>query len=410
VLAKPAEETPLIAGQALRLLRQAGIPADALQLLPGDGEVGAALVSAPEICGVIFTGSTEVARLIQAGLAKRTLPSGKPVPLIAETGGQNAMIVDSSALPEQVVADVLSSAFDSAGQRCSALRVLCLQEDIAGRTLTMLRGAMAQLRIGRADRVTTDVGPIISREAQAAIEDHVASMIARGHAAYRAPLPEECRHGTFVAPTLLEIDDIAQLEREIFGPVLHVLRYRRDHLEQTIAAINATGYGLTFGLHSRLDSTAERVLRDIRVGNRYVNRNTIGAVVGVQPFGGRGLSGTGPKAGGPLYLTRLAENVPGPMRADVASVDPALKAFAEWLDARGEDHLAAMARAYGAVSPLGLERELAGPVGERNFYALHPRGTVLLHAATHAGLCHQVAATLATGNCGAAGGPGQNSD
>src|SRR5690606_37748141 len=206
-------------------------------------------------------------------------------------------------------------------------------------------------------------------------------------AAHRAALPDECSHGTFVAPTLLEIDDIAQLEREVFGPVLHVLRFRNEDLEKTIAAINATGYGLTFGLHSRLDSTAERVLRDIGVGNRYVNRNTIGAVVGVQPFGGRGLSGTGPKAGGPLYLTRLASDMRGPLRADVAAVDPALTAFAQWLEAKGEDYLATIARAYGAISPLGLERELAGPVGERNFYALHPRGTILLHAATHAGLC-----------------------
>ncbi|MCP1468759.1 RHH-type proline utilization regulon transcriptional repressor/proline dehydrogenase/delta 1-pyrroline-5-carboxylate dehydrogenase [Sphingobium sp. OAS761] len=400
VLAKPAEETPLIAAEAVRLLHEAGVPADALQLLPGDGRIGAALVAAPETCGVMFTGSTEVARLIQKQLATRLLPDGRPVPLIAETGGQNAMIVDSSALAEQVVADVIASAFDSAGQRCSALRILCLQEEVADRTLAMLKGALAELRIGRTDELAVDIGPVIGAEARDGIDRHVDAMRALGRKVEQSPLPPETAHGTFVAPTIIEIDAIADLHREVFGPVLHVLRFRREQLDALVDAINATGYGLTFGLHTRLDGTVARVTARVRVGNIYVNRNVIGAVVGVQPFGGRGLSGTGPKAGGPLYLGRLVATPPA-MADRVGHLLSPLHAFADWLDARGDAAAAAQARRTGDASALGLELDLPGPVGERNLYALHPRGRILLRPATRLGLFRQMAAVLATGNSGA---------
>ena len=399
VLAKPAEETPLIAAEGVRLLHAAGVPADALQLLPGDGSIGAALVAAPETAGVMFTGSTEVARLIQRQLATRLSPSGRPIPLIAETGGQNAMIVDSSALAEQVVADVIASAFDSAGQRCSALRILCLQEEVADRTLTMLKGALRELRIGRTDSLKVDIGPVISAEARQTIEQHIAAMRESGAQIEQQALPPETNDGTFVAPAIVEIDHIAQLQREVFGPVLHVIRYRRERLGELIEAINGTGYGLTFGLHTRLDATVAQVTARIRAGNLYVNRNVIGAVVGVQPFGGRGLSGTGPKAGGPLYLGRLVNQAPV-SAARAVQLDTPLEDFADWLEARGEAGSAAKARRYGEASALGEEIVLPGPVGERNLYALHPRGRILMCPATQAGLFEQMAAVLATGNRG----------
>jgi RHH-type proline utilization regulon transcriptional repressor/proline dehydrogenase/delta 1-pyrroline-5-carboxylate dehydrogenase len=399
VLAKPAEETPLIAAEAVRLLHEAGIPADALQLLPGDGAIGAALVAAPETAGVMFTGSTEVARLIQKQLATRLSPAGRPIPLIAETGGQNAMIVDSSALAEQVVADVIASAFDSAGQRCSALRILCLQEDIADRTLTMLKGALKELRIGRTDALKVDIGPVITAQAKETIEKHIAAMRKAGAHIEQQSLPAEAVNGTFVAPTIIEIRDIAELKREIFGPVLHVVRYRRERLGALIDAINATGYGLTFGLHTRLDETIAHVTSRVKAGNLYVNRNVIGAVVGVQPFGGRGLSGTGPKAGGPLYLGRLVGRAPV-FGARAGHLDSPLHDFADWLEASGEIESAAVARRYGAASALGVDLTLPGPVGERNLYALHPRGRILMVPSTRAGLFEQMAAVLATGNRG----------
>ena len=398
VLAKPAEQTPLMAAESVRLLHAAGIPDDALQLIPGDGEIGAALVAAPETQGVVFTGSTDVARAIQRRLAQRLSPQGRPIPLIAETGGQNAMIVDSSALAEQVVADVIASAFDSAGQRCSALRILCLQEEIADRTLAMLRGALKELRIGHPDRLAVDIGPVITAEAKATIEAHVTGMRDRGHKVERPELGDEAAHGTFVAPTIIEIDAIADVEREVFGPVLHVLRFRRERLGALIDAINATGYGLTFGLHTRLDGTIAEVTSRILAGNIYVNRNIIGAVVGVQPFGGRGLSGTGPKAGGPLYLGRLVTRPPE-LNAHGGAPDPRLAEFADWLDASGETAAAALARRCSEASALGAEILLPGPVGEHNRYTLHPRGRILIHPATRAGLFAQMAAVLATGNC-----------
>ena len=339
-----------------------------------------------------------MARLIQAQLAERVSAQGRPIPLIAETGGQNAMIVDSSALAEQVVADVIASAFDSAGQRCSALRVLCLQEDVAERTLTMLKGALAELSLGRTDRLSTDIGPVITAEAKANIEKHIAKMRDAGHKVEQLTLPQEAAEGTFVAPTIIEIDDIGQLHREVFGPVLHVLRWKREDMDALIDQINATGYGLTFGLHTRLDETILNVTERVKAGNLYVNRNIIGAVVGVQPFGGRGLSGTGPKAGGPLYVGRLVQKAPVPPMHSSVRTDPALRDFATWLGQRGHNDDADAARELGALSALGLVKELPGPVGERNVYSLHPRGRVLLVPQTAKGLFRQIAAALAAGN------------
>ncbi|WP_026871324.1 trifunctional transcriptional regulator/proline dehydrogenase/L-glutamate gamma-semialdehyde dehydrogenase [Inquilinus limosus] len=404
VLAKPAEETPLIAAAAVRILREAGVPAGAVQLVPGAGEVGARLVADPRTRGVMFTGSTEVAKIIQKVLADRLDPEGRPIPLIAETGGQNALIVDSSALPEQVVGDVLTSAFDSAGQRCSALRVLCLQEDVADRVLTMLKGAMAELSVGNPDRLAADVGPVITEEARAGIAKHIEAMRAKGRKVHALPLPEAAKHGTFVPPTLIEIDDIAELKREVFGPVLHVLRYRRNRLDRLIGAVNATGYGLTFGVHTRIDETIAHVSHRAAAGNVYVNRNLIGAVVGVQPFGGHGLSGTGPKAGGPLYLYRLLSVRPeaGPVPAvDDAAAGKRFQPLRDWVAGLRKAGLVAEAdrvAAYEGRSPLGVTLDLPGPVGERNSYELEPRGAVLCLAQSTTGAALQIGAALATGN------------
>ncbi len=304
VVAKPAEQTPLIAQAAVALLHEAGVPRAALQLVAGAGDsVGAPLVRHPLVAGVVFTGSYETARLINRGLAER---DGPIVPFIAETGGQNAMVVDSSALPEQVVADTLTSAFQTAGQRCSAVRLLLLQEDGAPRILEMLAGALAELRVGDPAEPETDVGPVIDDDARRMLEAHVARLRARGRLIAEARLPEGAAHGSFVAPVAFEIPLAELPQREVFGPVLHVIRYRADALERTLDAVAATGYGLTLGIHSRIARFVDRVRSRVRVGNTYVNRNTIGAVVGVQPFGGEGLSGTGPKAGGPHYLQRFA--------------------------------------------------------------------------------------------------------
>ena len=304
VIAKPAEQTPLMASHAVSLFHEAGIPEDVLSLLPGDGATGAALVRDPRVDGVAFTGSTATARRINLSLAGR---SGAIVPLIAETGGQNAMIVDSTALPEQVTLDVIRSGITSAGQRCSALRVLCLQEDIADRVITMLSGAMAELKVGDPALIDTDVGPVIDHEALAGLESHLAGIEPAGRILFRSPLgPGLARHGTFLAPTLVEIPDIGVLEHEVFGPVIHVARFAGDRLHEVLDAIIATGFGLTLGIHTRIDSRAQWISRRMPVGNIYVNRNMIGAVVGSQPFGGEGLSGTGPKAGGPRYLHRFA--------------------------------------------------------------------------------------------------------
>ena len=370
VLAKPAEQTSLIAAAAVNAMHRAGIPTGAVQLLPGKGEtVGAALVASPAVRGVLFTGSTSVAHLISRQLAQRLDDNGRPIPLVAETGGLNAMVVDSSALAEQVVADVLTSAFDSAGQRCSALRLLCVQEDCAEHVLTMLRGAMKELRAGNPDRLGTDVGPVIDAQAQAGIQDHIQTMREAGHAVHQLETGPECRHGYFVPPTIIELDEPGQLRQEIFGPVLHVVRYRRDELDSLVDAINASGYGLTFGVHTRLDETVVKVSERIHAGNVYVNRNVVGAVVGVQPFGGEGLSGTGPKAGGPLYLLRLLGRHPEGLPEGLGVHDGAAQAVT-----------------------------LCGPTGESNLYKIAPRGTVLCIAATEAGVRAQYEACVATGN------------
>jgi RHH-type transcriptional regulator, proline utilization regulon repressor / proline dehydrogenase / delta 1-pyrroline-5-carboxylate dehydrogenase len=303
VVAKPAEQTPLIAAQVVRTLHESGVPADVLALLPGPGEtVGARLVADRRVAGVAFTGSTAAASAIAQSLAARA----PIVPLIAETGGQNAMVVDSSALAEQVVADIVQSAFDSAGQRCSALRLLCLQEDIAPRVLELLEGAMDELVIGDPGDPATDVGPVIDDAAREALEAHIAAMDSLRLVRHRVALPEACGNGTFVAPTLIVLDRMDRLTQEVFGPVVHVTTWRASELDALVDAINGFGYGLTLGIHSRVDATIERIVSRVRVGNVYVNRNMIGAVVGMQPFGGEGLSGTGPKAGGPNYLPRFA--------------------------------------------------------------------------------------------------------
>lgn len=304
VLAKPAEQTPIIAYEAVRLMHRAGLPDDVLSLLPGDGPtIGNALLPDPRIAGVAFTGSTDTARIINKALANR---EGPIAPLIAETGGQNAMIVDSSALPEQVTRDVLISAFQSAGQRCSALRVLFVQQDIADKLTKMIAGAMKELRIGDPSLLATDVGPVIDDEAKAMLSKHAERMDRDAKLIYRTPMPENCAKGTFFAPCAYEIPSLDVLEREVFGPVLHVIRYKSTELDKVIDAINGTGYGLTAAVHSRVEATVNHIVDRLEVGNAYVNRNQIGAIVGVQPFGGEGLSGTGPKAGGPRYLHRFA--------------------------------------------------------------------------------------------------------
>ncbi len=302
VIAKPAEQTTLIANYVLQLFEQAGLPAGVLQLLPGTGqEVGAALIAAPEIAAVMFTGSTATAKLIQQSLANKP---GPIVPFIAETGGMNAMLADSTCLPEQLVADVIESAFGSAGQRCSALRILLLQDEIADKVIAMLQGAMSLLRVGDPQFLETDIGPVIDAVALERLEQHLTRMHADASLLAQAPLPENL-NGHFIAPVAFELTSLSQLEDEVFGPVLHVMRYDKKQLDEVIDAVNGFGYGLTFGIHSRINATVEYVQQRMAVGNVYVNRNTVGAVVGVQPFGGCGLSGTGPKAGGPHYLQRL---------------------------------------------------------------------------------------------------------
>ncbi|WP_033074268.1 bifunctional proline dehydrogenase/L-glutamate gamma-semialdehyde dehydrogenase PutA [Sphingopyxis sp. MWB1] len=305
VLAKPAEQTPLIAHAAVEILLEAGIPGEVLHYLPGRGEtVGAALTGHDAIIGVAFTGSTEVARAINRGLANR---DGPIATLIAETGGANAMIVDSTALPEQVARDAVASAFQSAGQRCSALRLLCVQEDVADTMIEIVAGAMAEMNVGDPAYLATDVGPIIDEEARANIAAYIEEARAAGRLIAEAKRTQLPGGGTFVAPAIIRLDHVTDLKREIFGPVLHVATWKGGELDALIDAINMSGYGLTLGVHTRIDDVAAHVAARAQVGNVYVNRNQIGAIVGSQPFGGRGLSGTGPKAGGPHYLHRFAE-------------------------------------------------------------------------------------------------------
>ncbi|ROW64122.1 bifunctional proline dehydrogenase/L-glutamate gamma-semialdehyde dehydrogenase PutA [Cronobacter malonaticus] len=417
VLAKPAEQTPLIAAQGIQILLEAGVPQGVVQLLPGRGEtVGAQLTGDPRVRGVMFTGSTEVATLLQRNIADRLDPQGRPTPLIAETGGLNAMIVDSSALTEQVVVDVVASAFDSAGQRCSALRVLCLQEEIADHTLTMLKGAMAECRMGNPGRLTTDIGPVIDAEAKAGIERHIQAMRAKGRKVFQAARDNsvdarEWQTGTFVTPTLIELESFDEMKKEVFGPVLHVVRYNRNNLAGLIEQINNAGYGLTLGVHTRIDETIAQVTGSAHVGNLYVNRNMVGAVVGVQPFGGEGLSGTGPKAGGPLYLYRLLASRPDAAvqttleRHDARYAQDAQvktlitrphQALTEW--AAGRPELKALCEHYLALSQSGVQRTLPGPTGERNTYTLLPRERVLCLADNEQDLLVQLAAATSAGS------------
>jgi len=417
VLAKPAEQTPLIAAQGIAILLEAGVPAGVLQLLPGRGEtVGAQLTGDARVRGVMFTGSTEVATLLQRNIADRLDAQGRPTPLIAETGGLNAMIVDSSALTEQVVVDVLASAFDSAGQRCSALRVLCIQEDVAEHTLQMLRGAMAECRMGNPGRLTTDIGPVIDSEAKENIEKHIQTLRGKGRKVFQAAREnsvdaKEWQSGTFVAPTLIELESFDEMQKEVFGPVLHVVRYNRNNLEALINQINAAGYGLTLGVHTRIDETIAQVTGSAHVGNMYVNRNMVGAVVGVQPFGGEGLSGTGPKAGGPLYLYRLLANRPDSALQTTFSrqdaelpVDTTLKArlqeahqaLTQWAVKKGE--LPAICERFAQLAQSGTLRQLPGPTGERNTYALMPRERVLCIADNEQDALVQLAAVTSVGS------------
>ncbi|MDK1235655.1 trifunctional transcriptional regulator/proline dehydrogenase/L-glutamate gamma-semialdehyde dehydrogenase [Cronobacter turicensis] len=417
VLAKPAEQTPLIAAQGIQILLDAGVPQGVVQLLPGRGEtVGAQLTGDPRVRGVMFTGSTEVATLLQRNIADRLDPQGRPTPLIAETGGLNAMIVDSSALTEQVVVDVVASAFDSAGQRCSALRVLCLQEEIADHTLTMLKGAMAECRMGNPGRLTTDIGPVIDADAKAGIERHIQTMRAKGRKVFQAARDNsldarEWQTGTFVTPTLIELESFDEMKKEVFGPVLHVVRYNRNNLAGLIEQINKAGYGLTLGVHTRIDETIAQVTGSAHVGNLYVNRNMVGAVVGVQPFGGEGLSGTGPKAGGPLYLYRLLASRPeaavqttlerhDARYAQDAQVKALItrphQALTEW--AAGRPELKALCEHYLALSQSGVQRTLPGPTGERNTYTLLPRERVLCLADNEQDVLVQLAAATSAGS------------
>ncbi len=357
VLAKPAEQTPLIATRAVQLIHAAGIPNAALQLLPGGGDVGAALTSDNRINGVAFTGSTATALKIRSTMAKHCAPG---TPLIAETGGLNAMIVDSTALPEHAVRDIINGAFRSAGQRCSALRCLYVQEDIADKLLKMLKGAMNELTLGDPWHLSTDVGPVIDAAAHKTIADHIAQAQSENRIIHQLKAPMQ---GHFIAPTAIRVNSIAEMQREIFGPVLHVATFKSHELDHVIDTINATGYGLTFGLHTRIDDRVQTIVERINAGNIYVNRDQIGAVVGSQPFGGEGLSGTGPKAGGPHYLPRFTAN-------------PAPEITGFWAGAANLKTLKQrLSKASATTHP--TTTDLPGPTGESNRHSAHPRGPML---------------------------------
>ncbi|MBF1301460.1 MAG: bifunctional proline dehydrogenase/L-glutamate gamma-semialdehyde dehydrogenase PutA [Neisseria sp.] len=385
VIAKPAEQTSLIATYAVSLMHQAGIPTSALQLVLGAGDVGSALTGDARIGGVIFTGSTEVARLINKALSKR---DDSPV-LIAETGGQNAMIVDSTALPEQVCLDVLNSAFDSAGQRCSALRILCVQEDVADKMVNIIKGAMDELVVGKPTQLTTDIGPVIDAEAQQNLLAHINRMkgVAKAYHEIKTAADVDDNNSTFVRPILFELNNLNELQREVFGPVLHVVRYRASELDQLIDQINAKGYALTSGVHSRIEGTVDHIRDRIEAGNIYVNRNIVGAVVGVQPFGGHGLSGTGPKAGGSFYLQRLVRTpewvAPTLSRIGQADEDALkrLETLVHKLPFNAEEKKAAAAAlGHARVRTLRkAETVLVGPTGERNSLSWRSPKRVWVH-------------------------------
>ncbi len=403
VIAKPAEQTPLIAAQAIQILWQAGIPQSVVQLLPGRGEtVGAKLSQDERIQGIMFTGSTEVAQILHQTVAQRLSPSGHPIPLIAETGGQNAMIVDSSALTEQVVLDAVNSAFDSAGQRCSALRVLCVQEDNAPILIKMLKGAMQQLKVGNPMWLKTDIGPVIDVEAQQNISKHIKMMQDKGYKVHQLSHAEPSSNlseGTFIPPTLIELPNLNDLKREVFGPVLHVITYKYGELNQLLDHINSKGYGLTMGLHTRIDETIQTTISRAEVGNLYINRNIVGAVVGVQPFGGEGLSGTGPKAGGPIYVYKLMQANQQPTQPfgivkqlNLTATSEIYTQFQTWLK-----QSAAALPIHLYTSPTGLY-ELPGPTGESNQYSILARHRVLVFAQHEHEVLQQLSAIFAVGS------------
>ncbi len=376
VLAKPAQQTPLIATIAVQHLHAAGVPQTALQLLPGDGTVGAALTRDPRIHGVAFTGSTATAQAIRRSMADHLDPTA---PLIAETGGLNAMLVDSTALPEQAVRDILASSFQSAGQRCSALRCLYVQEDVADTVTEMLFGAMDDLALGDPWHLATDVGPVIDTQAQAGIRAYIDAARTEGRILKELPAPTE---GTFIAPTVLSVRGIEDMPREIFGPVLHIATFKASEIDAVIATINATGYGLTFGLHSRIDDRVQRIVEGLHMGNTYVNRNQIGAVVGSQPFGGEGLSGTGPKAGGPHYMTRFTKA-------------PAAAATPDGATTTQADTARALSAPWPKAAPQTLD--LPGPTGESNRLTLTARAPLLCLGPGRAAALQQAQAVRALG-------------
>jgi len=381
VIAKPAEQTPLIAHRAVELMLRAGVSPAALQCLPGDGAtVGAALTADPRVAGVVFTGSTATARIIRQAMAEHLPPTA---PLIAETGGLNAMVVDSTALPEQAVRDILASAFQSAGQRCSALRMLYLQDDTAARVLEMLTGAMDELAPGDPWDLSTDIGPLIDADARASVAAHVETARAEGRVLHQCGVPDT---GHFFPPTIIRVRGIADLGTEIFGPVLHVATFPADTFERVLSDVNATGYGLTFGLHTRIDARVQQVADRMRVGNLYVNRNQIGAVVGSQPFGGEGLSGTGPKAGGPHYLPRLTADLAVRFPPPAEALSPAT----------ADAVRAQLARLPSPTRPAET-LDLPGPTGEMNRLSLWPRPPFLCLGPGQVAADRQAAAVRAAG-------------
>ena len=420
VIAKPAGPTGIMAFRAVQLMHEAGVPRGAIQLLPGSGSVvGTPITSDPRIAGVCFTGSTGTAQTINRAMAETLDPSA---PLIAETGGLNAMIVDSTALPEQAVKDIVSSAFQSAGQRCSALRMLYVQEDIYDHVMTMLQGAVDQLSLGSPWDWSTDIGPVIDEAAKAGIDNHCDRMRGKGRLIKQLTTPKK---GVFCAPTIIELSGIEELEEEIFGPVLHVAKFKAGKLNDVIAAINAKDFGLTFGLHTRMDNRVQEVIDQIKVGNAYINRNQIGAVVASQPFGGEGLSGTGPKAGGPNYVERFylpnkheEPAVPEGEAAPVTEVQYAIHQIRAdktrrkaW--AGKEFRFAALKSAYNL--PVSFDsflrrdmspREMSGPTGESNRLTFAPRGVVLVAGATEQMALLQAVSALVAGNGVVLVGPG----
>ncbi|HKK54724.1 bifunctional proline dehydrogenase/L-glutamate gamma-semialdehyde dehydrogenase PutA [Marinobacter sp.] len=402
VLAKPAEQTSLLAVRAVELMHKAGIPKDAIQLLPGTGAtVGAGLTSDSRVAGVCFTGSTATAKVIDKAMTKNMEPDAV---MVAETGGLNAMIVDSTALPEQVVRDVVASSFQSAGQRCSALRMLYLQKDIAESLLKMLYGAMEELGIGDPWLLSTDVGPVIDEASAKKITDHCEKYEKRGELLKKLSIPEK---GNFVSPAVLRVTGIQDLKEEIFGPVLHVATFDAKEIDQVVDDINAKGYGLTFGVHSRVDHRVDRIASRIKVGNTYVNRNQIGAIVGSQPFGGEGLSGTGPKAGGPQYVRRFMKGEttqvsaePGGEKVDASKLKGLIGKLKKMSALEPKARAEAMKPVFNSVpEPLDAHaEEMPGPTGESNILTNHPRGTVLCLGPTKDTAIEQMAMALAQGN------------